>query len=427
MTARRQTSKRAAWGLADQAFSSITNFALSAIVARTVTPAQFGAFALIFAAYLLVLGVVRAFSTLPLLVRYSAVAPERWREGARRATGWAIVGGVVGAAICVMAGLVFSGARGPLLALAISLPGLMLQETWRLAFVARGTPAAALVNDVVWAVFLVPALALAISTDARTAEPFILAWGASGTLAGLFGLLQARFLPSLRGVVDWTRINWDISGRQLGEFATLSGTNQLVMYAAGGIGGLVSAAALRGGQVLLGPLRTAYQGVWFVALSEFVRILSRRPGSLFRVALFVSLFLGFGGLVYGAVFVAFGSTFGPMLLGETWVHAQPLMVPLTISAATSGFWLGPNVGLRAMEEPARSLRVRLAIGALTVVGGVAGVFLDGARGAAWGLAISGVIGVWLWWRQFALARKEHADRPPHEPGPDDVLEARTAA
>jgi len=43
--------RRAGWGLADQAFSSLTNFAVGLLIARTVGPADFGAFSLAFALY----------------------------------------------------------------------------------------------------------------------------------------------------------------------------------------------------------------------------------------------------------------------------------------------------------------------------------------------------------------------------------------
>src|SRR5215203_4656863 len=110
---RRQTSKRAAWSLADQAFSSVTNFALASVVARNVSQDEFGAFALIFSSYLLILGIVRAFSTLPLLVRFTNVGDQDWASGTRPATGSAIVGGALGGVICVAAALVFRNAAGP--------------------------------------------------------------------------------------------------------------------------------------------------------------------------------------------------------------------------------------------------------------------------------------------------------------------------
>jgi len=399
----------------------VTNFALASVVARNVSQDEFGAFALIFSSYLLILGIVRAFSTLPLLVRFTNVGDQDWASGTRPATGSAIVGGALGGVICVAAALVFRNAAGPFLALAISLPGLMLQETWRLAFVARGDPAKALVNDTVWAIVLVPAVLWALELEQPTAGVFMLAWGISGTVAGAVGLLQARLVPQPKGVVTWTRDHWDLSGRQLGEFATLSGANQSVMYAAGAIGGLAAAGALRAGQVLLGPLRTVFQASWFVALSEFVRLLQRRPQALLRVSIWVSMIMGLAGLAYGAIFVVFGPVLGPILLGDSWVNAKPLIVPLTINAATSGFWLGPNVGLRALQEPSRSLRARLVIGVLTLVGGIVGVIVSGAEGGAWGLAVAGVVGVGIWWRQFVIAQHGRLTPVQAEPTSDDLL------
>jgi hypothetical protein len=43
-------SRRAGWGFADQALSSLTNFGLGIFVAATVSAEQFGTFALIYGA-----------------------------------------------------------------------------------------------------------------------------------------------------------------------------------------------------------------------------------------------------------------------------------------------------------------------------------------------------------------------------------------
>jgi O-antigen/teichoic acid export membrane protein len=395
-------SRRAAWGLADQAFSSLTNFALSAIVARSVSPTEFGRFALVFATYLLALGLARAMTTLPLLVRFSAVSEGEWRLGARRATGTAVTLGLVGGFACLVGSLVFADLRAPLLALAVSLPGLLLQEAWRLAFVSRGTPRLALVNDVVWAMSLIPFMLFVILSGVDSAAPFILAWGASATIGAVVGMAQVRLVPTLRGPA-WIRRHWDLSGPQVGEFATLSGSQQGVMYAAGAIGGLVAAGALRAGQVLLGPLHVAYQGTWFIALSEFVRLRRTRPGRFVPASMGVSLILGLGGLMYAALLVALGPTIGPVLLGESWPKASEVVVPLAVAAAGIGFGLGANVGLRALEEAMRSLSVRLVIGVLSLIGGISGVVLAGAEGGAWGLAAASLTGVFFYWWNFMRA------------------------
>ena len=58
----------------DQAFSSLTNFLLSLVIARNVTPEAFGAFTLAFAAYTIVLTIARSLTSEPLTIRYSASA-----------------------------------------------------------------------------------------------------------------------------------------------------------------------------------------------------------------------------------------------------------------------------------------------------------------------------------------------------------------
>lgn len=398
--------KRAAWGLADQAFSSLTNFALSAVIARSVSPREFGGFALVFATYLLTLGIARALTTLPLLVRHSAVAEEEWRDGARRATGTALVVGVIAGATCTLAALLFAGARGSLVALAVTLPGLLLQEAWRHSFIARGKPSMALVNDLAWTIVLIPAMLVPVWLGVRSAEVFVLAWGAAGAAGGLVGIAQSRLLPAPHHAWSWLRSHWDISGRQLGEFAALSGSHQLVMYVAGGVVGLVAAGALRAGQVLLGPLNVAYQGIWFITLPELVRILKSRPSSFARTSAAVSIVLAAGGLAYTALILVFGETLGPMLLGKTWPNARDVVLPLALAATSTGAWLGANVGLRALQQPSRSLRIRLVVTTLTLVGGVMGVLVSGAPGAAWGLAITSLLGIPIWWWQFGLGVSE---------------------
>jgi O-antigen/teichoic acid export membrane protein len=149
--------RRASWGLGDQALSSLTNFALGAVVARSVSPESFGAFTLAFATYLLVLGLSRAVSSEPFVIRFSAVSDREWARGVASSTGTSILVGIVGGIGCAIAGILTTGnVRGSFLALALTLPGLMLQDNWRNVFFARRGGAQAFVKDLVWAVVLFP-------------------------------------------------------------------------------------------------------------------------------------------------------------------------------------------------------------------------------------------------------------------------------
>ena len=395
--------RRAAWGIADQAFSSLTNFALSAIVARHTDPVGFGRFALIFSSYLIVLGLVRSATTLPLLVRFSHTSEDDWRDATAAAIATAIILGVVAGVVCVVGGLIFQELRGSLVALAITLPGLLLQETWRHAFIAQGAPVRAFLNDLLWAVVLVPAIAIAVRGEGSVPS-FVLAWGVAGSDAGAVGMAQARVRPSIGRVRAWLRDHRDLSQNQVGEFLANTGSLQLVMYGAGAIVGLQAAGALRGAQVLLGPLHVAFQGAWIIGLSELVRVLRRRPRTFTTAAITLSAVVGAGGVAYVLLFLAFGDRVGPELLGATWTSAETVFLPMGIAAIATGLWLGASVGLRALEEARTSFRLRLIVSSGHVVGAFAGMAIADVRGAAWGLATTFSIGVAIWWLGFRSAR-----------------------
>ena len=73
------------------------------------------------------------------------------------------------------------------------LPGLLLQDTWRFSFFASGQGGKAFVNDITWALALVPLLYLA-SQDASVTR-FVLAWGGAAAFAALVSGLQAGIRP----------------------------------------------------------------------------------------------------------------------------------------------------------------------------------------------------------------------------------------
>ena len=157
--ARRQMpagARRMAWGVADQAASSLTNVIVGVLVARTLGPAGFGAFSIAFATYLIALNTSRGISTDPLMVRFSDVDPTIWKRAVTGSSGAALASGVLVGSTCAAVATAVGGPAGPaLLALGITLPGLLVQDSWRFAFFSQGRPALALANDVVWAVALV--------------------------------------------------------------------------------------------------------------------------------------------------------------------------------------------------------------------------------------------------------------------------------
>jgi len=407
----RSTTGRFGWGVADQALSSLTNFALGLLAARTFSVSEFGSFALVFAAYLVALGAVRATSSEPFVIRFAAVSRAEWKRGVASATGAALVVGLVAGLGCIVAAVFVGHPLGKgLLALGISMPGLLLQDTWRFALFARRKGAAAFSNDLVWAVALAVGVTVLLVTKAVSVGWLVLVWGGAGTLAGLFGVLQTSAVPHPLGIARWLHEQKDLIPRYLGEYGVTSVVGQLTAFGLGIIAGLAQVGALRAGQLLLGPMNVLYLGVSIVAVPEGVRSLLVSGERLLVLCRRLSISLAACAIGLGTVMWALPDRIGFALLRENWAGAHRLVFPLAIGMAAFGVVLGAGVGLRALAAARLSLQARLWVAPLSLAGGLGGAALGGAAGAAWGLAVAFIVGGVVWWHYFLRGMKEHERR-----------------
>ncbi|WCH97657.1 hypothetical protein POD33_22895 [Streptomyces moderatus] len=403
---RRAFAGRLSWGLADQAASSISNFAVGIYVARSLGVTAFGVFSLAWVTYGVVLNVSRGLATDPLVVRFSGVPDTAWRGAVARSSGTALgVGATIGAA-CVVAGLALGGQVGPAFAgLGVMLPGLLLQDAWRYAFFAAGTGRKAFVNDVVWGVALVPAMLLA--ARAGSVAAFVLAWGASATVAAGYGYVQSGILPRTAQARDWLREQRDLGYRYLVENVSLSGASQLRAYGLGAIVGVGAVGAVRGAELLLGPFLAVLMGLSLVTVAEAARVLRRAPGRLGRFCLLLGGGQAVAALCWGGALLLMPDRLGELVLGDVWHSAAQLIVPVTLGVAGAGLGTGAAAGLRALAAARRSLRCQLFASACYVAGGLGGAALAGTVGSAWGVATATLAASAVWWLQLRSALREH--------------------
>ena len=397
--------RRAGWGVGDQALSSLTNFALGILVARSVSTEALGAFGLAFGAYTVFLNIARSIGTQPLIVRFSGPPDEPWRVAVRSSTAVALATGIGGGLLCAVVAVATDGAlRQAFAALAVTLPGLMLQDAWRFAFfsVARGK--AAFMNDLVWAVCMLPAVVVLSEAHAGMLA-LVLAWGLSATVAAVVGLWQSGLRPALGRLPAWWRAQRDLAVRFTAESLTQVLSNVAVLYGLGLVVGLAAVGALRAAQLLLGPMNILLQGVQLVATPEAVGAARRGRSHLVRVVRLVAVALF--GLVgaFGAVVLLFADSVGTIVLGDNWSAAQPLLVPVIVGYLGIAGTFACTVGLRALAAASRSLRATVITAAFTVTLGIAGAVAGAANsggssgaalGAAWGLAIAALLGLATW-------------------------------
>jgi O-antigen/teichoic acid export membrane protein len=403
-----QRVRRLGWGVADQGMSSISNFAVNIYIARTLGAVQYGAFALAYVTYAFALNGSRGLATDPLLVRFSGTDVPTWRRAAAGCTGTATAVGLV-SGLCVLAAAAALGGvtRLAFLALGITLPGLLLQDSWRFTFFALGRGGQAFLNDTVWVVTLLPALVLLRVTGYASVFWFVLAWGASGTVAALVGPLQARVIPRVSQTKSWVLRHRDLGPRYLAEGTANSASAQLRNYGIGLILGLAAVGYVQAASTLMGPFMVVFFGMGLVTIPEAARLWRSVPRSMPTFCLRYSTGLALLGLAWGIVLlIVLPKGFGHLLLGSVWRPTYPLILPLTISIMGGCIGAGASTGLHALGAARRSLRAMLIASALNVTGALAGAVAGGAVGTVRGLAISTWMGTLVYWWQLRAALHE---------------------
>lgn len=396
MDALRRLAGRAGWSVTSQAVVSAGNFLFAVVTARETSAAGFGEISLVFAVYLLSVGVARGLLGEPLLVLGPA-------ETARSVLGLSLtIGAAIGAAFAAV-GLAVGGFVGPIvLAFAATLPFLLLEDALRHVHVARGRPRSAAMLDLAWLTGQGVAVVVMVVADLAIVW-FVLGWGTAAAVAVAGELLRLRVIPSLRGAAQWWRSHGGHGWRFAAEFLAHSSGTHLALFGIAIVSTTVAVAAVRGVQVIMGPFHVLVMGAGLFAVPEGVRIVRDSPQRLVRATAGLAAGLAALGIALGVIVWILPETIGEALLGDTWSDAQPVAMPVAIGMALNGAAFATGYGLRALNVPQRNLRARLL--ALVPFLGltVAGAAWDDATGAAWGFAAGAAIALLLWWREFRAA------------------------
>jgi O-antigen/teichoic acid export membrane protein len=409
----RGAGRRFGWGLADQAVSSLTNFAVSLYVARTLGAVQFGAFSLAYVTYSFVLNASRGLATDPLLVRFSGAAPAAWRRAVASCTGTAAAVGLAAAAgLLVTAALLGGTARQAFIAMGLTMPGLMLQDSWRFAFFAAGRGSAAFLNDAAWALVMAPALLILRLTGHQSVFWFVLAWGAAANAAAAIGPLQARVLPRLTDARSWVTRHRDLAFRYLAEESLGSSTGQLRTYGLGLLVGLAAIGYVQAASTLMGPFFVILMGISLVTVPEAARVLRRSPRHLPLFCVLLSAGLALAALTWGTfLIVALPRGLGHWLLGSIWQPTDPLLLPMTIAVMGACICAGATAGLRALGAARRSLRAEILGSGAYIACSLIGAVRGGALGAVRGSAVATSVSVLIWWWHLRAALRSAGDDP----------------
>jgi O-antigen/teichoic acid export membrane protein len=377
-------TQRILLGIGSQGLSSISNFALFVLVARSSTVEEFGAFAISYSIAVLCILAVRAGVGETLAVTITCTEDQQAALGAAvvvgggLALGWALV------AVALPVGVL----RDWFLLFSLGLPLLTLQDAGRHIGFATQAPRVAMTSDAIWLSCQILAWSVLAAASRATAPALLIAWWASAALAAA-ALVTKTGLPAFRRGGVWLKFHSRLAGSFIAESLLTSGASQSAVYAVGALAGLPAAGALRASQTLYAPVRAAASGVESVALPEAnARLRNLGRASLLRYQLRVVAWLLPFGVLAVTVLKLLPDSLGEQLLSETWFSTSLVLLPVGIGFLAGLALMGARLGLRSMRAGRVIVRLHLIGGLLVVALGVAGATLGGLVGAAWGLTLA---------------------------------------
>ncbi|MGH2799138.1 MAG: lipopolysaccharide biosynthesis protein [Thermoleophilaceae bacterium] len=389
--------------LADQAVMSGSNFLTLVLLARTLGPAEFGSFTVVYTAVLLAGVLQYALITQPHNVLGASLEGTRYR----RYTGATGLGqlafSAASAALAILAAVVAASAGSPLapllLAAAPAAVALQLQEFSRRVLYTEERVATALGVDVLGHAVRLAVVGTLAAVGRLDGTSALVAIAATSGLAAALGMARIRpnfaasGLSAVRDNLDYGK--W-VAGEQLGYWVA----TELYIYLTAIILGTGAVGTLRAALLLFNPLYLVLLGYYSLLLqTRLARTYAREgPGALAAELRRTYAVAGAAVISYCVPVVAFAGPVLESIYGASYAGAAPLVLLSAAHASLVVFVAIVSLGLRAMRRTRRLFVAYVVSSVPTVALGWALVGAFGIAGAISGMALSSVIVfAYCWW------------------------------
>ena len=406
--------RKGIWAVTDQGLFAGTNFILNILLARWLSPVEYGAFAVVYTTFLLAGQMHTALLTEPMTVFGAGRFDGRFSAYLRGLL-WGHGGlSLIGSLVAVAAGLWLAAAGSELLAkavlgLAVALPFLLFLWLVRMVPYTRHTPERAIPAGFVYLGSLILALFVLNTYGLLSVEAALIAMAGASLLAGICITVQYDIQPfrrldrTLRQAIvreHWTYGRWAVATSVL---AWVPGNAYYLLLPIWG--GLEAGGALKAIMILLMPILHANGAFSTLLVPELVQ--ARSEGRFWKLMKVTVAFFLSASLIYWLLIGAFSTELIGWLYGTQYLEYADLLwvlgaVPVLISICTV-----LSAALRAIEAPQWIFRAYILSTGVTLTVGVAFIALWGMQGAAYAIVLTAgatVAGLILSWR--ALRSRE---------------------
>jgi len=300
--------------------------------------------------------------------------------------------------VLVIVGLLLGNEFGrAIFLLGLVLPVLAVLDAGRYLAFSNQQPSRALAIDVAWAVAIVVGFGASVQFSISLSAPAVIGlWGAA-SLAGV--VLVARWWGLAPPGLSWMLECWSIGWRYSAQWAATTGAAQVALLGLGVFAGVGAVGAVRGGQLLFGPLNVLFAGFLAVVIAEGARLSDSR---LLRLAAATSALYSMVAAALTGVLVFMPDQVGESLLGASWQSANAVLVPIGLSAVMGAIAAGPIGSLRSLMAADTTLRITVITAPLYLFVPVAMAVQAGSVGFAWGLFVCSSWSALVWWVGFGL-------------------------
>jgi len=386
-----RTAGSVRYGLVAQTCSSATNFGLVVVAGHVLGPSGVGMLFVGLPAYFILLGLLQALVTTPLVARSSAGDAEERAVRARFAVTLAFAGLVPAVILLAAIGILLPDelGRGMLLFAPWLLPA-VVQDLGRSIIFRDLSGPSTVVSDATWLLVMAATVPLAINIG--TDWSVVGCWGIGAVSASAVVLAQVRWRPtSLVSAIAW----WKAEASQFGRWLLLSGSlYHAASYAS--VLALVSILSprefggLRAVQTAFAPLTLLGPALSLPGLPMVSRLVGPSP----RQALLLAVRLGAIIMTLTALYVVVLYSFPELLtflFGAGFTEFRSIVVPIGISQVLLAPVFGLTLFLKAQQRGRTLFRLTSLYTLLNV--GLAVVFaaIFGLQGAAWAAAVAALL------------------------------------
>jgi O-antigen/teichoic acid export membrane protein len=381
--------------LVDQAVASVSNFAVVLLVGRWLGPAELGLVALVLSIWVIAYGVFRAAVGDPMVVFGE---PHGLGEYVA-ATG---VMSVVGIGLLVGTSLILalaSRSYAEVLALAVGLPFLLLQDLWRRVAYMRGQPGKAVWNDVAYLAVQGVAIAVLHQAGEFTASGSLICWGLGAAAGAALGVIQFRpNRAGMRAGVDMLMRGRGMSAWLVLDFGVNRWARQAVLFIIAAVAGTTAVGAIQASASLLGFTNILVLG-WSSEALAVGAVAARRAndvevrGLVRRSALFLLLTMA---LACG-LFAVLADKLLPAIYGSGYSAYTRVAAIVALQTFLAAMDLYPVTLLRILQRTRRMFAARAVLSpiGLLVAWPLASLGLRGAAWATVAMAAALTGGAWL--------------------------------